>query len=33
MDLNGRRWATGHDGGRQRLMAMMDDSEAAVVEN
>jgi hypothetical protein len=33
MDLNGGRLAAGRDGGRRRLMAIMDDSEAAVVEN
>jgi hypothetical protein len=33
MDLNDGRWAAGRDSGRRRLIAMMDDSEAAVVEN
>ncbi len=33
MDLNGGQWAAGSDGGWRRLMATMDDSEAAVVEN
>jgi hypothetical protein len=33
MDLNGGQWAAGRDGGRWRLMATMDDNEAAVVEN
>jgi hypothetical protein len=33
MDLIGGRWTAGRDGGRQRLMTTMDDSEAAVVEN
>jgi hypothetical protein len=33
MDLNGGRWAAGRDGGQRRLMATMDNSEAAVVEN
>jgi hypothetical protein len=33
MDLNDGRWAAGRDSGWRRLMATMDDSEAAVVEN
>jgi hypothetical protein len=33
MDLKGGRSVAGRDGGRRRLMATMDDSEAAVVEN
>jgi hypothetical protein len=33
MYLNGGRWAAGRDSGRRRLMATMDNSEVAVVEN